>query len=71
VVPGVGKTGVIGVIRGRKYGSGGVLGLRADISDVSTCSKMQDASTELTYSTTLSTGASSGKSLKREMARAV
>jgi amidohydrolase len=31
VVPDVGKTGVVGVIRGRKYGSGRVLGLRADM----------------------------------------
>src|SRR5215468_3985621 len=31
VVPGIGKTGVVGVIHGRKRGSGRVLGLRADM----------------------------------------
>ena len=31
VVPGVGKTGVVGVITGRKTGSGRVMGLRADM----------------------------------------
>jgi amidohydrolase len=31
VVPGVGKTGVVGVIRGRKAASGKVVGLRADM----------------------------------------
>jgi amidohydrolase len=31
VVPGVGKTGVVGVIRGRKTASGKVVGLRADM----------------------------------------
>ena len=31
VVPGVGRTGVVGVIRGRKSGSGKVIGLRADM----------------------------------------
>jgi amidohydrolase len=31
VVPGVGKTGVVGVIHGRKRGSGRVFGLRADM----------------------------------------
>jgi hippurate hydrolase len=31
VVPGIGKTGVVGVIRGRKAGSGKVVGLRADM----------------------------------------
>jgi hippurate hydrolase len=31
VVPGIGKTGVVGVIRGRKSGSGKVIGLRADM----------------------------------------
>src|SRR4051812_27450609 len=31
VVPGVGKTGVVGVIHGRKRGSGKVVGLRADM----------------------------------------
>jgi hippurate hydrolase len=31
VVPGIGKTGVIGVIRGRKQGSGKVIGMRADM----------------------------------------
>jgi hippurate hydrolase len=31
VVPGIGKTGVVGVIRGRKQGSGRVIGLRADM----------------------------------------
>jgi hippurate hydrolase len=31
VVPGVGKTGVVGVIRGRKSASGQVVGLRADM----------------------------------------
>jgi amidohydrolase len=31
VVPGIGRTGVVGVIRGRKGGEGGVIGLRADM----------------------------------------
>jgi len=31
VVPGIGKTGVVGIIRGRKTGSGKVVGLRADM----------------------------------------
>jgi hippurate hydrolase len=31
VVPGVGRTGVVGVIKGRKTGSGKVLGMRADM----------------------------------------
>jgi amidohydrolase len=31
VVPGIGRTGVVGVIRGRKSGSGKVIGLRADM----------------------------------------
>jgi hippurate hydrolase len=31
VVPGIGQTGVVGVIRGRKTGSGKVMGLRADM----------------------------------------
>ena len=31
VVPGIGSTGVVGVIKGRKSGSGKVLGLRADM----------------------------------------
>ena len=31
VVPGIGQTGVVGVIRGRKQGSGKVIGLRADM----------------------------------------
>jgi amidohydrolase len=31
VVPGIGKTGVVGVIRGRANGSGKVIGLRADM----------------------------------------
>jgi hippurate hydrolase len=31
VVPGIGKTGVVGVIRGRKAASGKVIGLRADM----------------------------------------
>src|ERR1700676_5793395 len=31
VVPGIGRTGVVGVIRGRKGGSGKVIGLRADM----------------------------------------
>ena len=31
VVPGIGKTGVVGVIRGRKSGSNRVIGLRADM----------------------------------------
>ena len=31
VVPGIGKTGVIGVIKGRRAGSGKVIGLRADM----------------------------------------
>ncbi|MGE0524245.1 MAG: M20 aminoacylase family protein [Variibacter sp.] len=31
VVPGIGKTGVVGVIRGRKSGSNKVIGLRADM----------------------------------------
>lgn len=31
VVPGIGKTGVVGVIKGRKEGSGKVIGLRADM----------------------------------------
>ena len=31
VVPGIGKTGVVAVIRGRKSGSGKVIGLRADM----------------------------------------
>jgi hippurate hydrolase len=31
VVPGVGRTGVVGVIKGRKTGSGKVMGLRADM----------------------------------------
>jgi len=31
VVPGIGRTGVVGVIRGRKNGSGTVVGLRADM----------------------------------------
>lgn len=31
VVPGIGRTGVVGVIRGRKPGSGRVIGLRADM----------------------------------------
>jgi len=31
IVPGIGKTGVVGVIRGRKTGSGRVMGLRADM----------------------------------------
>jgi amidohydrolase len=31
VVPGIGRTGVVGVIKGRKSGSGKVLGLRADM----------------------------------------
>ena len=31
VVPGIGRTGVVGVIRGRSNGSGKVLGLRADM----------------------------------------
>jgi hippurate hydrolase len=31
VVPGIGRTGVVGVIRGRKTGSGRVMGLRADM----------------------------------------
>jgi amidohydrolase len=31
IVPGIGKTGVVGVIRGRKTGSGKVMGLRADM----------------------------------------
>jgi hippurate hydrolase len=31
VVPGVGRTGVVGVIRGRRTGSGKVVGLRADM----------------------------------------
>jgi hippurate hydrolase len=31
VVPGIGKTGVVGVIKGRKTGSGKVVGLRADM----------------------------------------
>jgi amidohydrolase len=31
VVPGIGKTGVVGVIKGRKAGSGMVVGLRADM----------------------------------------
>ncbi|HKQ94272.1 MAG TPA: M20 aminoacylase family protein [Aestuariivirgaceae bacterium] len=31
VVPGIGRTGVVGVIKGRKAGSGKVIGLRADM----------------------------------------
>ena len=31
VVPGIGKTGVVGVIKGRKTASGRVVGLRADM----------------------------------------
>ncbi len=31
IVPGIGKTGVVGVIKGRKTGSGRVMGLRADM----------------------------------------
>ncbi len=31
VVPGIGQTGVVAVIRGRKSGSGKVIGLRADM----------------------------------------
>jgi amidohydrolase len=31
VVPGIGRTGVVGVIKGRKQGSGKVIGLRADM----------------------------------------
>lgn len=31
VVPGIGRTGVVGVIRGRKTGSGRVVGMRADM----------------------------------------
>ena len=31
VVPGIGRTGVVGVIRGRKGKSGKVIGLRADM----------------------------------------
>jgi len=31
VVPGIGRTGVVGVVRGRKSGSGKVIGLRADM----------------------------------------
>ena len=31
VVPGIGKTGVVGVIKGRKTASGRVMGLRADM----------------------------------------
>ena len=31
VVPGVGRTGVVGIIKGRKGGSGKVVGLRADM----------------------------------------
>ena len=31
VVPGIGKTGVVGVIKGRKNGSGKVIGMRADM----------------------------------------
>jgi hippurate hydrolase len=31
IVPGIGRTGVVGVIRGRKTGSGKVVGLRADM----------------------------------------
>ena len=31
VVPGIGKTGVVGVIKGRKGGSGRVIGMRADM----------------------------------------
>jgi amidohydrolase len=31
VVPGIGRTGVVGVIRGRKQGSGRTIGLRADM----------------------------------------
>src|SRR5258705_10842514 len=31
VVPGIGRTGVVGVIRGRKAGSGRAIGLRADM----------------------------------------
>ena len=31
IVPGIGRTGVVGVIRGRKSGSGKVIGLRADM----------------------------------------
>src|SRR5262245_2705259 len=31
VVSGIGKTGVVGLIKGRKHGSGKVMGLRADM----------------------------------------
>jgi hippurate hydrolase len=31
IVPGIGRTGVVGVIRGKKQGSGKVIGLRADM----------------------------------------
>ena len=31
IVPGIGKTGVVGIIKGRKAGSGKVVGLRADM----------------------------------------
>src|ERR1700743_1500745 len=31
VVTGIGRTGVVGVIRGRKHGSGKTIGLRADM----------------------------------------
>ena len=31
VVEGIGRTGVVGVIRGKSYGSGRVIGLRADM----------------------------------------
>jgi hypothetical protein len=31
VVPGVGRTGVVGIIKGRKGGSGKVVGMRADM----------------------------------------
>src|SRR4026209_786993 len=31
VVPGIGRTGVVGIIKGRKSGSGKVIGMRADM----------------------------------------
>jgi hippurate hydrolase len=48
IVPGIGKTGVVGVIKGRKTGSGKVVGLRADMDAL----PIQEA-TGLAYASTM------------------